>query len=223
MKPTLVIGNKNYSSWSLRPWLLLSHFGVDFTEIRVPLNLAETPERLREFSPTGKVPVLLHEGRTIWESLAICEYVNEALLEGRGWPVDLAARAHARALACEMHAGFTHLRSQWPMNTRLQRGMPLSMKLGNDLARIEIIWNECIETYGGPWLFGDFSIADAMFAPIALRFHSYQPPLSPVSSAYVAAILAHPAIKAWMAAGQAETEVIKEDEVGYLLGEPGWQ
>jgi Glutathione S-transferase len=223
VKPTLVIGNKNYSSWSLRPWFLLKHFGVDFQEVRVPLNQPETADRLAMFSPTGKVPVLLHEQRAVWESLAICEYINDCFLDGRGWPADLGARSHARSLACEMHAGFAALRSQWPMNVRLRRPRTLNGKVAQDLARMEVIWNECLEIYGGPWMCGEFSIVDAMYAPVALRFHSYQPPLSEASQGYVKAILSHPAIKEWMAAAEAESEVIKEDEVGYLLGEPGWE
>lgn len=218
----LVIGNKKYSSWSLRPWLLLTHFGIPFTETRIPLNLQQTPQRIREFSPTGKVPVLLHHGMTIWDSLAICEYVSEQLLEGRGWPLAIRARYRARSLACEMHSGFSALRNQWPMNVALQRKMPRNHELDKDIVRIETIWNECLQA-GGPWLFGDFSIVDAMFAPVALRFHSYQPELSKGADTYMKTVLAHPAIQSWMAAGAAETEIIPEDEVGYLLGEPGWE
>ena len=223
MKPTLVIGNKNYSSWSLRPWLLLRHFDVPFDEIRVPLNQSDTAEQLAALSPSGKVPVLLHEGRAVWESLAICEYINERFVEGRAWPQDFAARAHARAIACEMHAGFKALRSEWPMNIRLHSHMPLNRHLGADLARIEMIWNECVAISGGPWLYGEFSIADAMYAPVALRFHSYQPPLTDVSRAYVERLIEHRPLAAWMAAARLENEVIKEDEVGFLLGESGWQ
>ncbi|MDR2213448.1 MAG: glutathione S-transferase family protein [Pseudomonadales bacterium] len=221
MQATLVIGNKNYSSWSLRPWLLLRHFGIVFEELRIPLNLSETPPLLRELSPTGKAPVLLHDGRTIWESLAICEYVNEVFLDVQGWPAGTGARAHARSLACEMHAGFSNLRGQWPMNLRRRGPMPINAALGQDLARIEIIWNECMETYGGPWLFGGFSIADAMFAPLALRLYCCQPPLSEASAGYVLKILEHPAIMDWLAAARLETEVLQESEAAYRLAEPG--
>lgn len=217
----LVIGNKKYSSWSLRPWLLLQHFNIEFTEIRIPLNLQQTPQRLRELSPSGKVPVLIHQGMTIWDSLAICEYISEQLLDGRGWPLALKARYKARSIACEMHSGFGALRNQWPMNVALQRKLPRNPDLAKDIARVESIWNECLSS-GGPWLCGDFSIADVMFAPVALRFYSYQPELSEGAAAYVKTVLAHPAIKSWMAAGAAESEIILEDEVGYLLGEPGW-
>jgi len=218
----LVIGNKNYSTWSLRPWLLLSHFGVVFEEIRIPLNMTDTPQRLREYSPTCKVPVLIDEGQTIWESLAICEYANDKFLEGAGWPKDIRARAHARAVACEMHSGFSELRNRWPMNVRLNRKMPVDTVLQKDISRIETIWSECLTRYGGPWLFGDFSIADAMYAPVVMRFHAYEPELGAGAATYFRTMLAHPQLQAWIAAGRMEVEVIREDEVGYLLGEPGW-
>ena len=217
----LVIGNKKYSSWSLRPWILLRHFNIEFDEIRIALNLQQTPQRVLEFSPTGKVPVLVHKRLTVWDSLAICEYVSEQLLDGRGWPQALKARYHARSIVCEMHSGFSTLRNEWPMNVALKRKMQRNSSLDKDIARVEHIWNECLRA-GGPWLFGEYSIADAMFAPVALRFFSYQPDLSEAAAAYVQTVLAHPGIKAWVADGKAETDIIKEDEVGYLLGEPGW-
>jgi glutathione S-transferase len=217
----LVIGNKKYSSWSLRPWLLLRQSNIEFAEIRIALNMQQTPQRLRELSPTGKVPVLIHQGLKVWDSLAICEYISEQFLDGRGWPQSLKARYNARSMACEMHSGFGALRNQWPMNVALKRKMPRNPELDKDIARVEVIWNECLQS-GGPWLFGEFGIADAMFAPLALRFYSYQPELSEGAGAYITTVLAHPAVKEWMAAGAAETEVINEDEVGYLLGEPGW-
>ena len=219
----LVIGNKNYSTWSLRPWLLLSHFEVAFEEIRIALNLTETPQRLRELSPTCKVPVLIHEGQSIWESLAICEYVNEVFLDGAGWPENAGARAHARAVACEMHAGFSELRNRWPMNVRLNRKMPVDAALQKDINRIEAIWTECQTLYGGPWLFGEFSITDAMYAPVVMRFHAYEPVLGAPAASYMRTMLAHPQLQEWIAAGRVESEVIREDEVGFLLGEPGWE
>lgn len=222
---TLVIGNKNYSSWSLRPWLLLSHFELTFAEVRVPLFTPAGTEMLRNYSPSGKVPVLIHDDLCVWESLAICEYVSEQLLGGRGWPAAAAERALARSHAAEMHAGFTALRNRWPMNIRLQR--PLShvddAALNADLVRVQEIWDSSLQRSGGPWLFGDFGIVDAMFAPVVLRFHSYQPALSDRSAAYQLTMLAHPSLQAWIAAARQEVEVIKEDEVGFLLGEPGWQ
>src|SRR5688500_3691306 len=119
----LVIGNKKYSSWSLRPWLLLRESKIEFTEIRIALNMQQTPARLRELSPTGKVPVLIHQGLKVWDSLAICEYISEQFLAGRGWPQALKARYNARSIACEMHSGFSALRNQWPMNVALKRKM----------------------------------------------------------------------------------------------------
>jgi glutathione S-transferase len=222
-KLTLVIGNKNYSSWSLRPWLLLQHFGQTFIEVRIPLSQPDTRSRLQKYSPTMRVPVLLHDQLTVWDSLAICEYVSEQLLDGRGWPQATAARARARSLAAEMHAGFQALRGQWPMNCRLQRKLPVDdPALARDLERIVQIWGECLAASGGPWLFGDFGIVDAMYAPVALRLHSYQPELNPPAVSYVRTVLAHPGIVEWMTAGRAEQEVVPEDEVGYLLGEPDW-
>jgi glutathione S-transferase len=217
----LVIGNKKYSSWSLRPWLLLRQSNIEFSEIRIALNMQQTPQRLRELSPSGKVPVLIHQGLKVWDSLAICEYISEQFLDGRGWPQSLKARYNARSIACEMHSGFSALRNQWPMNVALKRKMQRNAELDKEIARVEAIWNECLQA-GGPWLFGEFSIADAMFAPVALRFYSYQPELGERATAYMNTVLAHPAVKEWMAAGVAETEIINEDEVGYLLGEPGW-
>jgi glutathione S-transferase len=219
---TLVIGNKNYSSWSLRPWLLLQHMGVPFTEIKLPLFLPESIETLKQYSPTGKVPALQDGTLAVWDSLAICEYVSEQYLDGRGWPQAAAARALARAFAAEMHSGFQALRSAWPMNVRLQRKMPVDAALGRDIERVSAIWTQCLEKSGGPWLFGDFGIVDAMYAPVALRFHSYQPVLPARAAAYVQTHIDNPALQEWMAAGRIEKEIIKEDEVGYLLGEPGW-
>lgn len=219
---TLVIGNKNYSSWSLRAWLLLRNMGLPFTEIRVPLSLPGTTDALKQHSPTCKVPVLKDGSLTVWDSLAICEYVSEQHLHGKGWPQAVAARAQARAFAAEMHSGFQGLRSNWPMNIRLQRKLPVDGAVKRDIERVCEIWTQCLGKSGGPWLYGEFGIVDAMFAPVALRFHSYQPELPPLAAAYVQAHVNNPALKEWMAAGRAEKEVIKDDEVGYLLGEPGW-
>jgi len=221
-KLTLVIGNKNYSSWSLRPWLLLRHNRIPFDEIRIALSQPTTAEALRPHSPTLKVPVLKDGALTVWDSLAICEYVSEQYLGGKGWPQQVAARAQARAFAAEMHSGFQALRSNWPMNVRLQRKLPVEGALQRDIGRVSEIWTQCLDKSGGPWLYGEFGIVDAMFAPVALRFHSYQPDLPARAAAYVQTHVNNPALQEWIDAGRAEKEVIKEDEVGYLLGEPGW-
>ncbi len=219
---TLVIGNKNYSSWSLRAWLLLRHSGVPFDEVRVALSQPDTIENLRQHSPSLKVPVLKDGSLTVWDSLAICEYVSEQHLHGKGWPQAVASRAQARSFAAEMHSGFQALRSTWPMNIRLQRKLPLDGALKRDVERVCDIWTQCLSKSGGPWLYGEFGILDAMFAPVALRFRTYQPDLPAPAAAYVQTHLNNPALQEWMKAGRAEKEVIKEDEVGFLLGEPGW-
>lgn len=218
-RPVLVIGNKKYSSWSLRPWLLLKQGEVDFEEVRVALFQQDTWLHLQQWSPTFKVPVLAHGPIRVWDSLAICEYVSEQLLDGKGWPADVAARAHARAITAEMHSGFQALRSQWPMNVCYHRQQPVTPSLASDIARIEAIWTECLARSGGPFLFGGFSIADTMFAPVVLRFASYQPALSARSEGYMRTVQALPALQQWVAAGSKETEIISEDEYDWLAAQ----
>ncbi|MBS0486206.1 MAG: glutathione S-transferase family protein [Proteobacteria bacterium] len=202
-KPVLVVGSKNYSSWSLRPWLLLRQFGVAFDEIMLPLDTPEFYARIHDYSPTGRVPVL-HDGDIrVWDSLAIAEYVNERWLGGRGWPRDHAARAFARSVSAEMHSGFPALRSELPMNCRKRvKDHPASKDAQADIERIKAIWREARERYGksGPFLFGTFGIADAMYAPVVLRFESYDVALDPDERAYSEAILALPALQEWLAA-----------------------
>lgn len=216
MSLTLIIGNKNYSTWSLRPWLLLRHFGVPFHEKRLSLFTPGTVEYLKPISPTGCVPVLLDNGLVVWDSLAICEYASEQFLAGKGWPEEVKARAEARSLAAEMHSGFQALRSQWPMNIRLRRRLEVSGRLEADIKRIDTMWRLALQAHGGPWLFGEFSIADAMYAPVVLRFYSYQPALCGEAQAYMRTTLEHPAIVEWMDAGRAETEIIEEDEIDFI-------
>jgi glutathione S-transferase len=215
---TLVIGNKNYSSWSLRAWILLRHYNVAFDEIRIPLATPDTVNLLRPHSPSLKVPVLKDGTLTVWDSLAICEYVSERYLDGRGWPQVVAARAQARSFAAEMHSGFQTLRSALPMNVRLQRKLVVDAAAQRDIERISDIWESCLAKSGGPWLYGEFGIVDAMFAPVALRFHSYQPQLSAAAQAYVDTQVDNPALREWVEAARAETQVIKEYEQSYLLG-----
>jgi len=215
MTMALIIGNKNYSSWSLRPWLFLKHHGIAFEEVRIPLYRDDTQARIAGFSPAGKVPVLMDNGITVWDSLAILEYLAERFPETQGWPVSRADRAKARSLAAEMHTGFANLRSHCGMNCR----RPLAAKalpdvVHNEIARIGQIWRECRENHAadGPWLLGRFSILDAMYAPVALRFHTYRLEAGQVAQDYVDTVLDHPAIKEWIASGQAETEVIQAFE-----------
>ena len=220
MSVTLVIGNKNYSSWSLRSWLLLRHFGVPFHEQRIPLSTPETAAQLLAISPAARVPVLLDGDLRVWDSLAIGEYVSEQYLGGRGWPQETSARAHARSLAAEMHAGFQALRNAWPMNIRLQRKLEPAPEVADCIKRIDSMWSDCLAQHGGPWLFGEFSIADAMYAPGGLRFHSYQPQLSAAAARYGQVMLAHPALQEWMDAARAEVEIIEEEEIDFLAQKP---
>ena len=205
--PTLVIGDKNLSSWSLRPWLALRVFGIDFEELRLPLDTPEFRARIGEFSPTGKVPALLHDGVAVWESLAILEYINETFLGGRGWPHERAPRAHARAIAAEMHAGFAALRRELPLNLQ-RRGAPATPgpEAARDITRVQQLWRDARGRFGtgGPFLFGGFGLADAMYAPVALRFVAYGIALTEEAQAYVEAITALPAVIEWRAAAEAE-------------------
>lgn len=213
--PLLVIGNKTYSSWSFRPWLLLSHCGVPFRELRLPLDSEEFRRRIGEYSPTRRVPVLLDGDVVVWESLAICEYASERFEEVRGWPAARDARATARAAACEMHAGFAALRRELPFNCRaLGREVSLSAECRADIDRIVRLWEASLSRHGGPWLFGEFGIADAMYAPVAVRFAGYGIPLPAGAAAWADRLAALPAFQSWMAAAGAETEVIEADERG---------
>ena len=213
---TLVIGNKNYSSWSLRPWLLLKHLGVAFEEILVPLDRPSTREDLEKHSPSARVPVLRHGDLTVWDSLAICEYLAE--LTGRGWPAAPAARAVARAVSAEMHSSFTTLRSLWPMNARARnRHTAMTAALEADIERIDQIWNDCRARFGaaGPWLFGEYSIADAMFAPVVLRFNTYgAAAISPTVRWYMASVLEDPPLQEWLQGAKQESWINAASEVG---------
>lgn len=215
----LVIGNKNYSSWSLRPWLLMAAFGLEFEEIQESLQQDGLKARLGRYSPTCRVPVLVDGDLTVWDSLAICEYVSEAHLAGRGWPADPKARAQARAVCAEMHSGFPALRAEMPMNLRARRQIELSDAAQADIARVEAIWTEYTTRYGelGPWLFGTFSIADCFFAPVAWRFLTYGTVLSDGAQQYAAHLRHHDSMERWLAGALAETEIVPEDEAGLPL------
>lgn len=208
-RPVLVIGNKNYSSWSLRPWLLLRHFGVDFDEVRLALDSPAFTSEVLRHSPTGKVPALRDGALQLWDSLAICEYANERWLGGRGWPADPAQRALARAAAAEMHSGFTALRTQLPMNSRRQPdAYRWDAAAQADINRIRALWSELRRDHGrgGAFLFGDFGIVDAMYAPVAIRFDGYGVDVEGEAGAYMQALLAVPALREWRQAGALESE-----------------
>lgn len=203
---TLVIGNKNLSSWSLRPWLLLKHLGVAFEEVQLTLDTPQFKPAIARYAAAGRVPVLLDGGLTVWDSLAIIEYVSEKY-QDKGWPADRAQRAHARSISAEMHSGFAALREYWPMKAVEQhKGRPLTPAAAHDVKRIEQIWLDCRERYEsrGPWLFGEYSSADAMYAPVALRFNTYGPGLSAVAAAYVRQTLDDTHLREWLAAAKQE-------------------
>jgi glutathione S-transferase len=216
-KPTLVIGNKCYSSWSLRPWLLLRHAEIPFEELRIPLYTAETRARILPHSPSGRVPVFIDGALRIWESLAICEHLAERHPERCGWPRGAEARGVARSVSAEMHAGFQALRSELPLYCRgARRGVVPGPAARADLERVFSLLADCRSRFGagGPWLFGSFSPADAMFAPVALRLLTYGVATPPAVGAWVDSIRRHPAIEDWIAAARRETEVVAEAERG---------
>ncbi|HIA58580.1 MAG TPA: glutathione S-transferase family protein [Gammaproteobacteria bacterium] len=215
----LIIGNKNYSSWSMRPWLLLRHFKLGFKEIRIPLFVEGYQDRLRQYSPTLKVPVLIDEGQTIWDSLAICEYVSEKYLDAKALPEDVAVRAICRSYCMEMHSGFNAIRSEMPMNCRALRRLQLSAEALVEVRRIDMLWSDIRpqSDAGDCYLFGDFSLADCMYAPIAMRFHSYAVELSASSHSYVEMLLRNPAIKQWRQEAEQEPEMLPDYEVGSEL------
>jgi len=211
----LLIGNKNYSSWSLRPWLLLSHLEIPFEEEKLSFNDPAFKAKVGRHSPVGKVPVLVDGDVAIWDSLAIVEYVAETFPERGVWPADRSARARARSICAEMHAGFSALRNGLPMNCELRlTGVPFEVQVQRDIARIVASWSDCRSRFGagGPFLFGAFSAADAYYAPVVRRFLGFDVKLPAVAGAYVATIDALPAMRAWMAAALAEKEFVEMDE-----------
>ena len=212
----LVIGNKNYSSWSMRPWLALKANQIAFEEIFIPLYTGDTDKkRILGFTQSGKVPALLDGDVTIWDSLAIIEYAAERFPQTRLWPEDRASRAHARSISAEMHSGFAALRNECGMNLHRPVGaVALSADARADIARIQQIWIECRERYGksGPFLFGAFGGADAMFAPVVHRFRTYAIEVAPQARQYMDTMMSLPAFQEWTRAGLAETLVIEKFE-----------
>jgi glutathione S-transferase len=206
----LVIGDKNYSSWSMRPWLVLKHFGIPFEEIVVELGGPQTKAAILTHSPSGRVPCLItDDGVSVWDSLAIVETLAERFPQHAMWPRDPAARARARSTSAEMHGGFMDLRSNMWMNIRASfPGKNATAGVLADIARIDAMWREYLDTYGGPFLFGEFGIADAMYAPVVMRFNTWQPALSEVAAAYARRVTEQPAVAAWIAAALAESHRI---------------
>ena len=213
---TLIIGNKNYSSWSLRPWVFMKQLHIDFEEKRVALYTETTNEELSQYNSDFKVPILKDGDLVVWDSLSILEYVSESYLESNGWPRAVDARAIARSVSSEMHSSFVNVRSELPMNCRKKyKNIKLSPEAEREIERIKTLWRNCRSQFGdeGEWLFGKYSIADAMFAPIALRFDGYGISLSRVEQAYVQSVLKQPSIIEWIEAGKVEKEVIDDFEI----------
>jgi glutathione S-transferase len=214
----LIIGNKNYSSWSLRPWLALKAAGIAFEETLISLEAADFKARVTALSGAGRVPVLIDDDVRVWESLAILEYLAEKFPNAYLWPATAVARAHARAVASEMHAGFMALRRQLPMNvSRPVKTQPLDAAAAADVARIDAIWNECRIKFGagGAFLFGPFGASDAMYAPVVWRFHTYAVEVSAVARDYMRAVMALPASVEWREAARRESWVLPHDEVDW--------
>ena len=215
-KPILVIGNKNYSSWSLRPYMALAMAGIDFDEKLITFGEPAFSKAVVKISKAGLVPILVHGKNTVWDSLAIMEYAAETWDDRNLWPKNKAARAMARSVSAEMHSGFRNLRNACPMNLRRQiKAVPMNDGIRADVARLEALWKECRAAHGrgGPFLFGKFSIADAMFAPAVTRLETYDIKVSNDTQHYMNAILATPAFHDWKAGALKEKWVYPEDEV----------
>jgi glutathione S-transferase len=211
----LVIGNKNYSSWSMRPWVAMTAFGIPFEEIRIGLDRPDTTGRIAQYSSAGRVPVLIDGEITVWDSLAICEYLAEKFPAKGMWPRDGQARAMARSICAEMHSGFVGLRNAMWMNIRANfPGKGRTPEAQADIGRICEIWEDCLNQFGHHgFLFGEFSIADAFFSPVVMRFRTYGVTLAPALHAYVERVVAHPAVAEWMKEALAESESIEKYDV----------
>jgi glutathione S-transferase len=217
----LIIGNKNYSSWSMRPWVLMKQLGIGFEEVKLRFDFTPHSAFRRElahFTPAGKVPVLLDDDFAVWDTLAIIEYLHDKF-PGRGvWPEDMRHRARARSLAAEMHAGFGALRNHCPMN--IEAALPdvgariwaEQAGVRDDITRIELAWAEALTASGGPFLFGDFCAADAMFAPVCMRLRTYALPMPPLTHAYIGRVAAAPGVKAWVVDALAEQDFLDFEE-----------
>ena len=211
---TIYIGNKNYSSWSFRAWLMVKLAGIAFDEVLIPLDEPQTRTEILRHSPSGKVPALRHADITVWESLAIGEYLSELLPKAKLWPQQREARAVARAVSHEMHAGFLPLRRHFPMNMRSVFDREIIPDIQGDIDRITALWRDCRSRYGagGDFLFGHLTIADAMYAPVVSRFRTFKVPLDADAEAYAAAITAWPAYQEYLAAARKEPMVVPQYE-----------
>lgn len=210
----LFIGNKNYSTWSLRAWYLMSKFNVVFSEVQLVLDTPDFYNELQKRFSVQKVPALIDDDLAVWDSLAICEYINDAYLLGAGWPTNITHRAKARSLSAEMHSGFLALRNEMPMNIRATRVITLSDAAKKDIARIDEIFNQQQITYPDRWLFGEFSIVDAMYVPIVLRLKTYQVNLSEQANRYCEQVMSCPVLQNWVKQALAETDIVECDEAG---------
>jgi glutathione S-transferase len=213
---TLILGNKNYSSWSMRPWIAMKMAGIPFEEVVISLDAPDFKDRVLTYSPAGQVPILLDDGTAVWESLSILEHLAERFPKAGLWPADPQMRSHARTVASEMHGGFMPLRRNCPMNIRRTvRPFEMPTDVAFNVQRIDSIWGECRNRFGqhGPFLFGAFCAADAMFAPVVSRFHSYAVPVCEMSQAYMTAMMELPCWKEWDAAARAEPWTLPRNEV----------
>jgi len=211
----LVIANKNYSSWSMRAWVLLRELGIDFEEVPLKFNPDVSVVGIERYSAVGKVPVLIVDGEPVWDSLAICETVAELFPEKHTWPREKRARQVARSVCAEMHSGFQAMRHSMPMNIRGRHpGKGMNPDTRRDIDRVVSIWQECRRNFGadGDLLFGGFSVADAYFVPVAMRFATYAVELSSVAKAYAESVCALPSVREWMDAAKRETEFVAADE-----------
>lgn len=210
----LFIANQNYSTWSLRAWLIFTQYNLDVEFIKLKLFTPEFYTTLEEVTPTAKVPTLVDEQIAVWDSLAILEYVNDQYLDGQAWPSDAGQRALARAISAEMHSGFFNLRNEMPMNCRAKRKVDISAGAKQEIARIDQIWSQQMQAFPDGWLFGQWSIADAMYAPVVLRFQTYGIELSPLAEQYAQKVLSSAAIQRWLTEASEETDIVEEDEAG---------
>ena len=210
----LYIANQNYSTWSLRAWLIFDHYSLNTDIIKLKLFTSDFYDTLAKVTPTAKVPTLVDGDVAVWDSLAILEYINETYLDGAAWPESREERALARAISAEMHSGFFSIRNELPMNCRAKRKLTLSNGALKDIARIDAIWSAQMKQYPEGWLFGEWSIADAMFAPVALRAETYSIQLSEKAQQYQQRVLNSPSIKKWLAEASLESDVVEEDEAG---------